>query len=110
LRNNTESLLLTEGKSADHSAGLRSNVNLPYDLEFDQALYYVDDLNPDSTTHIPDYLRLDLRLGWTPIEGMDVSLVGQNLLDPVHPEFSGFLYNPDAQIGRSVYGKVTWRF
>ncbi|MCI5050559.1 MAG: TonB-dependent receptor [Rickettsiales bacterium] len=108
--NNAGSLLLTDGKTPSHQAYLSSSIDLPYDIEFDQSLLYVDELDPNATLDIADYLRLDLRLGWQPVEGLDISLVGQNLLDPYHPEFSAFLYNPVAQIGRSVYGKVTWQY
>lgn len=110
LKNTDQSQLLSEGKSPKHQVTLRSVVDLPWSMEFDQSLYYVDSLRPDSSLEIGDYLRLDLRLGWEPIDGLEFSVVGQNLLDPQHPEFSSFLYNPVSQIGRSVYGKVTWRF
>lgn len=101
---------VTEGKSPQQTASMRSGFDLPYHLQFDQMLYYTDELNPSSTINIPAYLRLDLRLGCEITEGMDVSVVGQNLLDPVHPEYSSFLYNPVSQVGRTVYGKVTWKF
>ena len=37
--------------------------------------------------------------------GLDVSLVGQNLLQDHHREFPG-----GTEIVRGVYGRVTWQF
>ncbi len=41
-------------------------------------------------------------------EGVDFSVVGQNLLGPSHEEFGG---DPGPLVGlkRSIYGKITWR-
>lgn len=110
IQSSTAGFRVTEGKNPKQMAHLRSGFDLPYDVQFDQIVYYMDELNPTAAIHIPDYLRLDLRLGWEPIDGLDLSVVGQNLLDPQHPEYSPFLYNPVSQVGRTVYGKVTWRF
>lgn len=42
---------------------------------------------------------------------MELSLVGQDLPDPRHPEFNGFDQNlQTTQAKRGVYGQVTWRF
>jgi hypothetical protein len=49
-------------------------------------------------------------LGWKPADGIEVSLVGQNLLEDRHDEFSPFLYSVNEEVGRSLYGSVTLRF
>lgn len=60
---------------------------------------------------IPDYLQLDARLGWRPMAGLELSVVGQNLLESAHPEFTGNLFGrPPIDIQRGVYGKVEWQF
>jgi iron complex outermembrane receptor protein len=89
-----------------HIAKLRSLLSLGHGIEFDQVLRYVDSLpNP----HVPSYLELNLRLGWRPKPGLELSVVGANLLDSSHPEFSGGAgLQPEVQ--RSVYGKVAWIF
>jgi iron complex outermembrane receptor protein len=55
------------------------------------------------------YTRVDTRLGWRPLEFVEFSLVGQNLLAPRHAEFGD-----DAPLHtlaqRNVFGKITWRF
>jgi iron complex outermembrane receptor protein len=97
-----------EGDSPVHQFHLRSFLDLPYNLQFDSAIYYVDAL---SNQRVPSYTRLDVRLGWSPREDLDLSLAFQNILDPQHPEFGATspLVIP-TEIERSVYGKVTWRF
>ncbi|MBH0203918.1 MAG: TonB-dependent receptor [Nitrospira sp.] len=60
---------------------------------------------------VPSYLTLDLRLGWRPTKQLELSLVGQNLLDSHRPEFrEPILTSAPTEIQRSIYGKVTWRF
>ena len=54
-------------------------------------------------------------LAWKPYDSLELALVGQNLLASHHPEFyslAGAFSNnaAAAEIERSVYGKVTWRF
>jgi hypothetical protein len=51
---------------------------LPYKFELDFGVYFVVDLNGQN---ISDYTRLDARLGWRPMEKLEISLVGQNLQD-----------------------------
>ena len=63
--------------------------------------------------HIPcaAYTRLDSRIAWRPAERLELSMIGQNLLQPSHLEFTsvnqGILAS---QVKRGFYGKATWRF
>ena len=88
---------------------LLSRLDLPRDLEFDTSLYYVDAL---PTFGVPSYTRLDLRLGWHPIKDLEFSLVGQNLLNHEHQEFTteNRVDAAVTKIPRSFYGQVTWHF
>ena len=58
----------------------------------------------------PGYYRFDTMLTKALMQGVEVSLVGQNLLEPQHKEFGGFLYQEPVEVGRSVYANVTVRF
>lgn len=100
---------VAEKESPQNQFNLRSYIDLPYNLQLDTVLYYVDNL---AGRNVPSYTRLDMRLGWRPTQKKDLefSVVVQNILDPKHPEFgTSFLVNPH-EIERSVYAKVTWRF
>ncbi|MCC7259498.1 MAG: TonB-dependent receptor [Alphaproteobacteria bacterium] len=96
-----------EIKYPQQQFSLRSYLTLPHDMELDTSLYYVDDVKYYTAS---DYIRADLRLGWKPCDGLELSLVGQNLLDDRHSEFGPSIYVAPIEVGRSFYGKATWRF
>jgi iron complex outermembrane receptor protein len=97
----------SKGDSPQNQFHLRSFLDLPYDLNLDLALYYVDSLPNQS---VPSYIRVDSRLGWHLTKDIELSVAVQNLFDRKHAEFGpSFLVTP-TKIERSVYGKITWRF
>ncbi len=99
-----------EGDTPHHQATLRSLLSLPHHLEFDTALYYVDNVPNQNTPH---YTRFDVRLGWKPRPNLDLSLGARNLFDNQHPEFgiglSGNVELPD-EIRRAFYLQLDYRF
>jgi iron complex outermembrane recepter protein len=96
------------GTAPNHQFQVRSLLDLPHHLEWDNTLEYVGKL---ATGNIPAYARLDSRFGWRVGELVELSVVGQNLLSPHHAEFSDTLYPLNRTlVERSVFGKVTWRF
>ncbi len=98
----------TEGNSPRHQFQLRSNLTFAHNLELDTAMYYVGSL---PNLQVPSYTRVDTRFGWRIGERLDLSVVGQNLLDNRHAEFGGqFQRIYSTEVKRSVYGKITWRF
>jgi iron complex outermembrane receptor protein len=98
------------GYNPKHQFRIRSQYNLPHNLELDTGVYYTSDL-PD--LNVPAYTRVDLRVGWRPTKHLEVSLVGQNLFDKQHPEaappINGSIINT-SDVPRSVFGQVTWRY
>ncbi len=98
-----------EGKSPHNQFSLRSTMDLPWDLEFDAWLRWVDGL---PTLDVADYVSLDVRIGWRPTEYLELSLVGQNLMEDHRPEYATdvVLPIPCFETERGVYGTVTWRF
>lgn len=92
-----------KGSGPHHQAGLRSLIDLPGKLEFDWFLRYVDRLPAQM---VKRYYNLDVRLGWHPTQKMELSVVGQNLLDQQHAEFA----RGAVEVQRGVYGKVTVRW
>lgn len=95
------------GGSPRHKATLRSTVHLGRHWEWDAGLRFVDQL---AALNIPRYLELDLRLAWKPNHHWEFALVGQNLLHDRHPEHPPGVNIPLAEVPRSVYGKVMWKF
>ncbi len=103
-----ETLAATEDSSPRHQVSLRSSFNLPGNVELDLWGRYVDRL---PAYDISSYVTLDARLAWEPVEGLELALVGWNLLDDQHPEFEPeFLGTVATEVQRSVYAKITWRF
>lgn len=101
------------GKTPQQQFNVRATFDLPHDLEFTASAYYMDRLSAidfNTGLGVEAYTRLDLRLMWEPVENIELSLVGQNLLDDLHQEFSGFAYQNSSQVPRSVYGNLTWKF
>ena len=90
-----------------HQFNLTSRLDLPYDVEFDATLYYVDQLE---SLQIDDYVRLDLRLGWQPLETLELSLLVSNLLDNHHAEFGWADGVLPSEVERGIYVKLTSRF
>lgn len=95
------------GKHPKHQYNLRSTYLLPYGVEMTNALYYMGELNG---INVPSYYRFDTRFAYEITDGIEVSLTGQNLLDDRHQEFTGFLYANSAEIGRTVYGSISFKF
>ena len=101
------------GKTPHQQPNALATFQLPHNLELTAAAYYVGEMTAidfNTGAGIPDYTRVDMRLGWKPMDNLELSIVGQNLLDDVHQEFGGFAYQASSQIPRSVYGNITWRF
>ena len=100
----------SERMSPENQVYLRSSLDLPAHIQFDQMLRYVDSIVV-SGSGIPSYWSLDMRLAWTPKPNWEFSVVGQNLIAPSHPEFNPtFVVSQRTEIDRGVYGKVTFRW
>lgn len=85
---------------------IRSFLNLPHNLQFDTMFYHV---NKNKTRNIKAYSRLDIRLGWNLSEHVNLSVVGQNLLDPSHSELNELL-EVATETERSFYVKAILHF
>ncbi len=97
-----------EGGTPDHQAQLRSSVSLPHNLQWNASAYFVNRL---PAAAVPSYTRLDTDLIWHGGERFSVTVMGQNLLKSLHPEFAG----PNSvvlpgMVRRAAYAKVVWSF
>jgi len=93
------------GNDPEHQFSTRSAMNLPYNLELDAALRWVDRL-PDP--NVPSYVALDARLGWIVSKGVELSMVGFNLTDQRHPEFGAVPTR--SELRRTFYLRLLWNF
>ena len=96
---------------------LQSSWDLRRSLHLDMIWRYVDSLAgfemygavlPGS----PSYNVMDIRLAWDARPGMEVAVVGRNLLDLAHYEApsDSYLGTVHTEVPASVYGMVTWRY
>ncbi len=99
---------VNENNDPESKLSLSSNLIPVRNLECDATIQYVGGL---TTQKVPAYTRIDLRVGWHLIPGLELSVAGLNLLDDRHPEWSTAteLAIP-SEVERSGYGKLTWRF
>jgi iron complex outermembrane receptor protein len=101
------------GSDPHHRAYLNSYFDLSENVDLDVSLYYVSEFDSGGL-NIPAYLRGDIRIAWRPTDDLEISLVGQNLFDDRHEEYSedaaGTLGTAGGEVPRSVYLKITWRY
>jgi iron complex outermembrane receptor protein len=93
-----------EGSSPQHEFLIQNNFDLPKAITADFQIRYVSKL---PALPIPSYWTGDLSLGWSPNKQVLFSLVGHNLFQPYHYEYSN---DPRGLVGieRSIFAKVTW--
>ncbi|HNH35324.1 MAG TPA: TonB-dependent receptor, partial [Rhodocyclaceae bacterium] len=109
-RASAEDAASTGKREPRHQWSLRSSMTLSGRSQFDVWLRHVA-----STTwpggSAPRYTTMDLRYAWRVMPGLELSVVGQNLLDRRHPEIIPFQLPSEAlQIQRSLYVKAKWQF
>ncbi len=104
------------GLEPRHQVSLRTTIKLRHDLDLDLWLRHVDKVtvihldSPSGLYQVDDYTTLDLRLAWRPVQAMEISVVGQNLLDNSHMEFIQEDFTSPTEVKSGVYGKITCRF
>jgi len=103
---------MNETADPKHQASIRSSMNLPWRVELDAALRWVDALRTNrgpTPGTIPSYFEMNIRLAWHTWKGLELSVAAQNLLHDHHTEY-GFPSPTRVEIQRSVYGKLAWHY
>ncbi len=99
-----------EQSSPVSKAAIWSSLDFGNRLQFDAALRYVGDIKV-SGVEIDGYVEADLRLGWEARPGLELSIIGQNLLDSRHAEYlPDFINTQPTEVERSIFGRITWSF
>lgn len=92
---------VSAGESPAHQFEIHSFLNLSRKFEFDAMLNFVNAVT------VPDYVRLDLRLGWHVQSNLELSLVAQNLFSGRHQEMAS---TTSTFVVPATFAKVIWRF
>jgi iron complex outermembrane receptor protein len=101
--------LSAEGKDPAHQVSLRSVMDLPGNWQLDLWGRFVDELPYSGVDH---YFDLDVRLAWQPKAWLELSVVGQNLIEPERVEFrfTGSTATQTTPVPRGVYAEARFRF
>jgi iron complex outermembrane recepter protein len=103
----TGSVNTYENSTPHHQFNIHSTFNLPGGFEFDQFFRSASVLPAQK---VSSYQTVDARLGWKSKSGLELSLVGQNLIEPYHYEWgTGDPLQQLIGIRRAIYGRVVWR-
>ena len=99
----------------ENQLSFRGSYDISSTVAFDVWVRYVDSISALTTFSSPmrdvdDYVGLDLRLAWKPVQNLELSIVGQNLNDRSHLEYVEEIFAYPRQVERSVYGKIKWVF
>ena len=106
-RSQSDAATSAEGMDPRNQAGVRSMFNLPHNVELDFWLRYMDSI-PE--VDVPSYVAGDVRVGWRPTRRLELSLLGKNLFDNQHPEFSSTIPTQRTEVQNSVSFKITLKF
>ena len=99
------------GSSPRHQFSARSGFDLGRRVTLDLWLRGTDRLPSIDGESIPGFLTMDARLAWKPCQSLELSLVGQNLLQSQHREFNPeFINTHPSEVVRSAYAKASWQF
>jgi iron complex outermembrane receptor protein len=83
---------------------LRSSYDIGEDQDLDLTLRHSGKLKSPA---VPAYTTLDLRYAWQVRPGLELALVGQNLLDRSHPEYGSAPGR--TEFPRTLSATLTWR-
>lgn len=98
-----------EGRSPRHQLSVRPSFNLSRRTDLDLWFRYVDELQNPTIGRVESYLTMDARLAWRPVDGLELSIVGQNLFDSERIEFGADEFNRHATaIERAGYVQLRW--
>jgi len=102
----------TEEETPEHQISLRHHFNLGNGWESDWWFRYTSDATGTNNGYDVDgYMSLDIRLAWQVDTHLELSVVGQNLLDKHHPEYYTSTFTPlVTEVPRSIYGQVKLEF
>lgn len=97
----------SEGASPHNRVVFRALWDPIDELDMGLTLYWTDDL---TGAGISDYLRLDFQVRWRPVDHLELGAGVRNLLEDEHREFQGTFGRTPAEVERSFYFWLDYRF
>jgi len=101
------------GLGPQQQVSVRSALSLQNNINLDVFFRFVDRNRTTGSLIIREakhYVSLDIRLAWHPINDIELSLTGQNLLAEHHMENQQEIFVQPTEIDRGMYGKFVWQF
>jgi iron complex outermembrane receptor protein len=97
------------GKNPHDQFSLWLSGNVARNWDLDLVGRYGDSL---SELGVPRYIVMDIRLAWRPKDNLELFVIGRNLLDASHPEFSAadLVTGGGTEVQQEVFGGLTWKF
>lgn len=115
LLDGSESIYATdemEWENPKQQARLNSYIKLPYNMQFDLAVFHSAPVSFQLYTgeyKLAGYTRVDTRLSWNAGNGFVTSLFVQDVLNESgRGEYKGASYDPSTDVERNVYLKVSF--
>ena len=99
--------------SPEHKILKRSSLSVTPDVDLDLWFRYIDtaiSVGSLGTNSIKSYVNLDMRAAWRAFQGIEISVVEQNLLAQQHLEYIAESQTLPTAIERGIYGKISWNF
>ena len=99
-----------EKTAPEHQISLRTNFDVTHDIDLDLWGRYTDSIVTNGRA-IDGYFNTDARIAWRPVKGLELSLIGQNLIQTNHIEWQGDFIMPQTNyVSRGIYAKFNWQF
>jgi iron complex outermembrane receptor protein len=100
--------LEAEEQSPRHQLAFRSSMDITRTVALDVGLRHVGEV---PAAAVDAYTVMDFRIGWEASPGLDLGLVGRNLLKDHHAEFQSSIINTvPTQVQPSIFGTLAWHF
>ncbi len=107
---------VVEGSAPEHQLTLQSSMNLTDQWQLDLWLYAIDKVDTPSSSAgqqgvaIDAYTSVNARVSWKPMPELEISVMGNNLLDQERQESLGEFFSSPTEIQRSFAAELRWNF
>jgi len=92
---------LREGNYPRNMVSCHSKMDIMDNVQFDMAVKYVEALKE---YEIPTYIKTDCRFSYKLSNHLQCQIIGQNIQDPAHPEYSS------VELKRLIFGRVVFQY